>query len=166
MFSIGKSAYFPDPHDLTVTFYYRQGTYPSWQGYSNSDMNRYILEAISTPDGPERQSLYTQIQVLAVSDVPDFTLDQPVGRHFERDWVVDWYFNQVYQGLYFYGMWKWYYQAEAQLNTAQNPPAVSPALAGFNLPVDVNYDGTVNMKDVGMVAKWFGNSSAPWTPGS
>ena len=45
-----KSAYFPYLH-LTVTFYYRQGTYPSRQGYSNSHMNRYILEAIATPIG-------------------------------------------------------------------------------------------------------------------
>ena len=40
----------------------------------------------------------------------------------------------------------------------KNPPDVPAALAGFNLPVDVNYDGKVNMKDTGIVANTFGTS--------
>jgi peptide/nickel transport system substrate-binding protein len=161
MFSIGWLADFPDPHDFALPFYRTGGSFAAWQAYTNPAMDALVDQGIATPDGPARATVYHNIQVLAVSDVPSFTLDQAIGRHFERDWVVGWYYNPACPGQYYYNLWKWYFQAEAQLSTAQNPPATTAALAGFNLPVDVNYDGKVDMKDIGIVAHAFGTSFGP-----
>jgi peptide/nickel transport system substrate-binding protein len=161
MFSMGWLADYPDAHDLALPFYRTGGTFSTWQAYSNPEMDALIDQGFATPDGPARQAIYHDVQVIAVQDCPSFTLDQAIGRHFERDWVVDWYCNPSYGGLRFYGLWKWYYQAEAQLSIAQNPPAVPSMLAGWNLPVDVNYDGKVDMRDIGIVAKAFGTTFGP-----
>jgi peptide/nickel transport system substrate-binding protein len=161
LFMMGWLADFPDPSDLALPFYRTGGTYAAWQAYSNPTMDALVDAGIRAPDGPARAQIYHNIQALAVQDCPSFTLDQAIGRHFERDWVVGWYYNPAYPGLYFYNLWKWYYQAESQLSVAQNPPAVTPALAGFNLPVDVNYDGKVDMKDIGIVARAFCTSFGP-----
>jgi hypothetical protein len=161
MFMISWLADFPDPSDLALPFYRTGGTFAAWQAYSNPTMDALVDSGIRAPDGPARAQIYHNIQALAVQDCPSFTLDQVFYRNFERDWVDGWYYNPVYPGLYFYNLWKWYYQAESQLSVALNPPAVTPALAGFNLPVDVNYDGTVDMKDIGIVAKAFGTSFGP-----
>jgi peptide/nickel transport system substrate-binding protein len=161
MFSVGWLADYPDAHDLALPFYRTGGSFSTWQAYSNPEMDALIDQGIITPDGPARQAIYHDVQVIAVQDCPSFPIDQPVGRHFERDWVVGWYYNPVYPGIYFYNLWKWYYQAEAQLDTPVNPPATTPALAGWNLPVDVNYDGKVDMRDIGIVAKAFATSYGP-----
>jgi peptide/nickel transport system substrate-binding protein len=166
MFSIGWLADFPDPHDFVLPFYRTGGSFAAWQAYSNPAMDALvdagILQEDTTPAGKiARAAIYRNVQLLAVSDCPSFTLDQAIGRHFERDWVVGWYYNPVYPGNYYYNLNKWYFQAESQLAVAQNPPDVIAALAGFNLPVDVNYDGKVDMKDVGIVAHAFGTSFGP-----
>ena len=107
-FIIGWLADFPDPHDFAVPFYHTGGAFAAWQAYSNSTMDSLIDQAINTPDGPARAALYKQIQQGAVDDCPSFIIDQPVGRHFERDWVNGWYYNAVYPGIYFYNLWKSY----------------------------------------------------------
>ena len=156
MFSIGWLADFPDPHDFALPFYRTGGTFSSWQGYTNPAMDALVDAGILTPDGTARAAIYRQIQLLAISDCPSFTLDQAVGRHFERDWVVGWYYNPVYPGQFFYNLWKWYYAPLSEYATTANPPTVPSSLAGFNIPEDVNYNGIVNMLDVGYVAHAFG----------
>jgi peptide/nickel transport system substrate-binding protein len=161
MYSIGWLADFPDPHNFALPFYHTGGAFSTWQAYSNATLDAKIDQGILTPDGPARAAIYHDVQVLAVADVPSFTLDQAVGRHFERDWVVGWYYNPVYPGGYYYNLWKWYYPAEAQLSSPGNPPTTTTALAGWNLPVDVNYDGKVDMRDIGIVAKAFATAYGP-----
>jgi hypothetical protein len=97
---------------------------------------------------------------LAVQDCPSFTLDQAIGRHFERDWVVGWYYNPAYPGEYFYNMWKWYYPPISLLDNSTNPPPAT-SVPSFNLPADINYDGKVNMKDIGVVARGFDSKFGP-----
>jgi len=166
MYSIGWLADFPDPHNFALPFYRTGGAFSSWQAYSNATMDALIDSGILTADtdmtlSSPRGQIYHDIQVMAKQDCPSFTINQAIGRHFERDWVIGWYYNPVYPGGYYYNLWKWYYQAEAQLSTALNPPATTSALAGWNIPVDVNYDGKVDMKDVGTVSKAFGTSFGP-----
>jgi len=117
-------------------------------------MDSLIEQGLSTPDGSARQAIYTQIQRLAIADCPSFTLDQAVDRHFERDWVIGWYYNPGYPGIKFYNLWKWYYVPHALLDNSTQP-------SSSYLPSDVNYDGIVNMKDIGTVAKSFGASYEP-----
>jgi uncharacterized protein (DUF2141 family) len=47
-------------------------------------------------------------------------------------------------------MWKWYYVKEALESTAAQPYS-------SRIPVDVNYDGKVDMRDIGMTASGFGS---------
>jgi peptide/nickel transport system substrate-binding protein len=150
----GWLADFPDPHDFALPFYHTGGAFSTWQVYSNATMDALIDAAINTPDGPARAALYKQIQQGAVDDCPSFVTDQSIGRHFERDWVVGWYYNAVYSGIYFYNLWKYYYIPEAFLDSPAQPQ-------GFNLPADVNYDGKVDIKDISYVAKAFGASYGP-----
>jgi peptide/nickel transport system substrate-binding protein len=154
VFVMGWSADYPDPHDFALPFYHTGGIFAAWQAYSNATMDALIDQAINTPDGPARAALYKQIQQGAVDDCPSFIIDQPVGRHFERDWVVGWYYNPGYPGVYFYNLWKWYYVPESLDDSPSQPH-------GYNLPADLTYDGKVDIKDISAVAKAFGASYGP-----
>jgi hypothetical protein len=100
---------------------------------------------------------------LAIQDCPSVPIAQPIGRHFERDWVVGWYYNPLYGGsywstdeaIYFYPLWKWYYCPHAGFGTTPTHPTAN------YLPYDVNYDGKVNMQDIGMGAYNFGGKYEP-----
>ena len=151
---IGWLADYPDPHNFASAFYASSGAFAVWQLYSNPTMDALVLQGIATPNGPDRQAIYTQIQKLAVDDCPSFTLDQALGRHFERDWVVGWYYNPIYPGEYAYNIWKWYYVPHALLDTSTQPTSSL-------LPYDVNYDGKVDIKDVSTTAKSFGATPGP-----
>jgi peptide/nickel transport system substrate-binding protein len=146
--------YYTDPQSAAFPFYHTGGAFASWQAYSNATMDALIGQAINTPDGPARAALYKQIQQGAVDDCPSFITAQPVGRHFERDWVCGWHYNVLRQGDYFYNLWKWYYVPE-QLDLVPSQPH------GYNLPADVTYDGKVDIKDISTVAKAFGASYGP-----
>jgi peptide/nickel transport system substrate-binding protein len=154
IFIIGWLADYPDAHNFVSTFYGTYGSFSYYQGYSNPTMDDLIDKGIKTPDGPARQAIYTQIQKLAITDCPSTTIDQAQGRHFERDWVVGWYYDPVYSGNLFYNLWKWYYQPHASLSTSVQPTS-------FSLPADTNYDGKIDMKDIGVTAKSFGSAAGP-----
>jgi peptide/nickel transport system substrate-binding protein len=154
IFIIGWQADFADPHNFVYPFYYTYGTFAYWQGYSNPVMDELIERGIATPDGPERAAIYHDIQVLAVEDVPSTTIDQAVGRHFERDWIDGWYYNALYPGGHYSNLWKWYYVTNSLYDQAKQPQSNL-------LPVDVNYDGKVDMKDVGTTGMSFGSWFGP-----
>ncbi len=113
-----------------------------------------MSQGIQTPDGSARAAIYHEIQQLAIDDCPSFTTYQPFSRHFERDWVVGWYYNVAYTGLYPGNNWKWYYIEEALQSTATQPYS-------NRLSADVNYDGAIDMKDIGLVARSFGSRYGP-----
>jgi peptide/nickel transport system substrate-binding protein len=150
-YAIGRVADFPDPHDFAFPFYHTGGALAGWQNYSNSTMDALIDQGIVTPNGPARQAIYHNIQVLAVADVPDFPIDQPIIRHFEKDWVNGWYCSAIYPGLYFYNMWKWYYITLARYT----PPPYPLQPNSTYLPADVNYDGVIDPRDVATVMRAF-----------
>jgi peptide/nickel transport system substrate-binding protein len=170
LFIIGWLVDFPDVHDFTLPFYHTGGAFASWQAYSNSTIDALVEKGILTPDDltpyssapghHERQDVYNDIAKAVIQDVPSVTIIQGVGRHFERDWVNGWYYNQAYPGGYYYNRWKWYYITPALYN-------VSYTFAGLNqpnstnLPADVTYDGKVDITDVATVAKAFGSIYGP-----
>ena len=146
---------YPDAHDFAFTFYWSDGAYASAQGYSNATMDTLIQKGIRTPDGAPRAAIYTQIQQLAIDDCPSVALVVELGRHFELSWIVDWYYNPLYQGNYVANTWKWYYTPHAQMNTVTGP-------VSNHLPYDVNYDGKINMIDIGTTAaSWISNYGWP-----
>jgi peptide/nickel transport system substrate-binding protein len=169
-FPAGWTADYPDAHNFAFPFYHSEGTFAQIQGYSNPVMDALIDLGIRTPNGPARQAIYTQIQKLAIQDCPSVAVIVPIGRHWERDWVVGWYWNPLYggslaegldstepasQALYFYNMWKWYYIPHAQYDTTPPQPVCN------YLPYDINYDGKINMIDIGSCAASFGTLYGP-----
>jgi peptide/nickel transport system substrate-binding protein len=151
----GWLADYPDPHDFAYAFYYSRGIFAGTSSYSDPEMDALIETGIRTPDGPARAAKYSQIQQRIIDTCPSAALQQPIGRHFERDWVVGWYYNSIYSGVYAANLWKWYYTPHAQQDTL---PANS---TGNFLPYDVNYDGKTNMMDIGAAALCFGAIYGP-----
>jgi len=151
---IGWLVDFPDPHDFAFPFYHTGGSFSAWQVYSNSTMDAVIDKGIKDTTPADRSADYHLVETYAIQDCPSVMIVQPYGRHFERDWVVGYYFNPAYPGGYFYNRWKWYYLPENTLNTAVQPYS-------YNLPTDVNYDGKTDMKDIGVAAKAFGQVANP-----
>jgi peptide/nickel transport system substrate-binding protein len=147
-YTVQFSADYPDPHDFAFTFYSTNGAYAAAQGYSNAAMDALIDQGIRTPNGPARAAFYTQIQQLAIDDCPSVAVAWEFGRHFELSWIVDWYYNPLYQGNYVANTWKWYYTPHAQMDSVTGP-------VSNNLPYDVNYDGKTNMVDIGTTAASF-----------
>jgi peptide/nickel transport system substrate-binding protein len=155
VFIIGWLADYPDPYNFGLAVYYSEGVIASWQGYYNPEMDELIEKAAATPDGPERAEIFHEIQVLAVEDCPNIPLDQPIGRHWERDWVVGWYYNPIYPGVFAYNIWKWYYIPQAVNDTTPAYPINN------HLPYDTNYDGTIDGKDISICSKAFGSDPGP-----
>ncbi len=158
----GWQADFPDAHSMAYTFYHTLGTLAAAQLYSNPTMDALIDAGIMTPDGPARAAIYSDIQQLVIDDCPSVALDYAIGRHFERDWVTDWYCNMLYpatstyQGIYAYPLWKQYYPPHSQYNSTPPQPTSN------NLPADVNYDGVINFLDLSYpVAHAFGAVYGP-----
>jgi peptide/nickel transport system substrate-binding protein len=158
MFSTGSLADFPDPHDFAFSFYDSAGAYGAWQALpTNWPMNSEIIAGIETPDGPARAAIYTQIQKDAINYCPSFTTDQPIGYHFQQDWVQGYYYNPMYPGPYFYNQWKWYYCPQALLSTTP-----SGSLSEYNT-ADVGYTGVVDISSVATAAAAFGSEYGPPT---
>lgn len=151
---LGWLSSYPDPHEVAHEFYHSNGMFAARQLYSNPNMDALIDAAVREPDPNIRAAIYHDIQVLAVEDCPSTMLVQSLQRHFEKDWIAGWYYNPFYPGIYGYNLWKWYYVPQAPLDNSTQPTSSS-------LPVDVNYDGIVNIIDIAAVAKAFDSGYGP-----
>jgi peptide/nickel transport system substrate-binding protein len=160
-FALGWLADFPDPHDFVLPFYHTGGTFAYEQAYSNSTIDALIDQGIATPNGPARAKVYYDLQVAIVQTCPSIPISQPIGRHFEIDWVNGWYYNPIYPGGYYYNRWKWYYIPEVLYNTTW-ANIMQPN--STDLPADLTYDGKVLIDDVATAAQAFGTnpSSSRW----
>ena len=107
-FFIGWLADYPDPHNFVHPFMHSSGTFSAWQKYSNPHVDELIEKGISETDQSKRIEIYKELQKIYYEDVPSFIIDQPLGRHYERDWVKGWYYNPIYPGIYFYALSKGY----------------------------------------------------------
>jgi uncharacterized protein (DUF2141 family) len=154
-FCVGWLADFPDMHNFALPFYSGVGgTYPIWAGYDNATIDAQVTLGAQTPDGPERQQVYSDLARMVIQDCPSVTTVHPVGRHFERDSIVGWYYNSIYPGIYAYNLWKWYYIPQA----LHNPPTQP---LSNQLGVDVNYDGVINFLDLSSVVNAWGALAGP-----
>jgi peptide/nickel transport system substrate-binding protein len=137
-FLSGWLADYPDAYDFVVPFYASYGMFAYWQGYSNPEMDDLIDESARESNPDARISIYHEIADLAIEDCPSVPLYQPVGRHFERDWVQGWYYNPMYPGNYYYHLWKGELSCarEDQILIEQviNPPNLTTDLIAFRWP--------------------------------
>ncbi|GBC69281.1 putative D,D-dipeptide-binding periplasmic protein DdpA [archaeon HR01] len=108
IFFIGWLADYPDPHNFYQPFFHSSGTFAQWQGYSNPQVDELIETAAKSTDPAERQRIYRQLDSIYYEEAISIPIDQPSGRHYERDWVQGWHYNPIYPGTYFYTIWKGY----------------------------------------------------------
>jgi hypothetical protein len=76
--------------------------FPEDQDFVDAEISAAMVE----PNYITRRDMYWDLQYRYWLDSPSFTLIQPVGRRFARDWVQGWYYNSLYPGLFAYDLWK------------------------------------------------------------
>jgi len=118
-------------------------------------MDALIDAGIHEADPDGRAAIYHDVQQLAVDDCPSVPLYDAIGRHFEQTWVVGWYYNPSYPGIYFYNLWKWYYCPHSTYDVCPGHPIAN------HLSYDGNYDGKVDMKDIGFICQAYGATYGP-----
>jgi len=151
---LGWLADFPDVHNFAHPFYHSEGDFGGAQGYHNPDVDHLIETAAAEINPARRQTLYRQLEYMVIEDCPSVPTVQGIGRHFQRDWIVGWHYNQIRPGLYAYSVWKGYYTPHKLLDTAVQP------WSNF-LPFDIDYSGSVTMDDIGFACLAFGSSYGP-----
>jgi peptide/nickel transport system substrate-binding protein len=141
IFLIGWAADYPDPHNFVHPFYHPDGTFSAWQKYNDPTMKSLIETGIATPDGPARSAIYQQIQERAVNEAPSVMVVQALGRHYERDLTVGWYYHPIAQD-YFYHFYK-----------------------GKSEQGDATWDGIEDIADKGFIAShWTGAPGTTYNP--
>ena len=106
IFLIGWLADYPDPHNFYRPFFHSRGTFAEWQGYSNPEVDQLIEQALRENDPAKREQIYRQLDELFFEEVITIPLAQPLGRHYQRDWVQGWYYNPINPGIDLYTIWK------------------------------------------------------------
>jgi len=110
LFIIGWLADYPDPHNFVYPYMHSEGTFSKWQSYRNPIVDGLIKRGIEEVNPTIRKRYYDQLQMIYYIDVPGVGLHQPLGRHYERDWVKGWYYNPILPnaglGGYFYSLSK------------------------------------------------------------
>jgi peptide/nickel transport system substrate-binding protein len=107
LFIIGWLADYPDPHNFYQPFMAEYGAFSgkATQGYYNPEVEALLNEEIGTTNETRRQEIFYRLQEIYIEDCPSVCVDQPEGRHWNRDWVKGWYYNQIYPGTYIYHTW-------------------------------------------------------------
>lgn len=95
MFQIGWMADYPDAHNFAYPFMHSSGTFSGWQSYSNPDVDALLADGISATTSAERERIYRELDQKYYDEVPSFTIAQPLGRRYFRDWVKGFYYNPV-----------------------------------------------------------------------
>jgi peptide/nickel transport system substrate-binding protein len=136
---LGWLADYADIHDWVFPFLDSAGTYPHGQRYVNSTIDGLIAEAARLPDGPARQAVYYQVELMGYQENPSIDILVPIGRGYTREWVQGMGVQRdpIYPGIYAYYMWKWLY-----------------------LRGNVNFDDKISMDDVMLILGAFGSYAA------
>ncbi len=110
MYDIGWLADFADPDNFCEPYQKSTGAFLVGQGPpfpEDQDLvDTEIDNAMIQPNFAIRGNMYKDLQYRYWLDSPSFTLYQPVGRRFARDWVQGWYYNALYPGLFAYDLYK------------------------------------------------------------
>jgi len=99
----------PYMHSYGDFSYY--SNYSSWNGWDQTLGPRtglskdFLIDlAVKTPDGPDREDMYKDLDDIYILDVPNYPIVQPLGRRWCKYWVKGWYYNTLYPSQYYYKM--------------------------------------------------------------
>jgi len=106
VFFVGWLADFADADNFARPYMHSGGDFAYYQKYNNPHVDELINTGITTPDGPERQAIYYELQQIYHNDVVSIPLIQALGRTWLRDWTRGYYYNQLYPGIFFYDRYK------------------------------------------------------------
>jgi peptide/nickel transport system substrate-binding protein len=159
---IGWLADFLDVDNWARPYMHSYGDFAWLQGYSNPTVDVLIDLGVKTPDGPERQAIYYELQEIWMEDCPTLMLVQALGRSWRRNWVQGWKYSQLEPGLQFYERWKGFledFNRDLKVNLldlvqlatkfGQDVPPADPKY-------DLDKNGKINLLDLVKCAKMFG----------
>jgi len=119
LFVTGWQANFADADDFKRPFMHSQGYFALFQNYTadnswtttpgpRTGLTKDLLIdlATKTPDGPEREELYKDLDDIYLADCPSLPIAQPSGRRWQKSWVKGWYYNALYPSDYYYHLYK------------------------------------------------------------
>ncbi|MBS7635424.1 ABC transporter substrate-binding protein [Candidatus Bathyarchaeota archaeon] len=164
-FQIGWLADFADADNFVRPFMHSLGDFTYYQSvwedpnYDTAYIDDLIERGIKTPDGPEREAVYKELQRLYHDLVPSIPTVQPLGRRWQRFWVQGWYYNALYPGLYFYHLWKGYAPPPP-------PPPVSASIVyGTSVTIAGSFiDPATNMPASSILTfVQYSNDNVTWT---
>ena len=98
MFQIGWLPDYADPDNYVVPFMATGGTFSGPASYSNPVVDALIAEGATSIDTARRQQIYYQLQNIYYTDLPGFTLAQPLGRRFFTKYIDGFIFNPCNSG--------------------------------------------------------------------
>jgi peptide/nickel transport system substrate-binding protein len=101
MFYLGWAPDYADPDDYCNPFLTTYGAWPMRTGYSNATIDALVWSASAELDPATRAAMYSEITWLTHNDTPYIWLYQSNNFHVERSWVIGYYYNPMYSGLYF-----------------------------------------------------------------
>jgi peptide/nickel transport system substrate-binding protein len=113
---IGWLADYADADNFIRPYMHSNGDFAYFQNYTADNgwgklKDQLIDTAINTPDGPQRASLYTELEHVYINDCPSIPLLQPLSRMWMKYWVKGWYYNPLtnspQSGYYYYQIWKY-----------------------------------------------------------
>ena len=169
---VGWLADFMDPDNWARPYMHEYGDYAYMQYYANHTASLIIDEAVKTPNSPEREEMYHELQHTFINDCPTLMIVQPYGRVWMRNWVQGWYLNMLYPSAYmpYYDRWKGFledFNRDLKVNLsdlvklatkfgAKIGDPTSPPDPPYDPIYDLNGDGNINLSDLVRCAKMFG----------
>lgn len=106
IFVVGWMADYADIHNFAFAYAHSLGTFAHMQRYNNPVIDTLIDSGVYTPNGPVRERIYKDVQLMYYQDVPSVPLFTSLARIYMRDWVYGWRYNPLYPGIYAYHITK------------------------------------------------------------
>jgi peptide/nickel transport system substrate-binding protein len=140
LYMLGFYADYPHPYNLIFAYQHSEGSYPSYQDYSNSTVDTLIERTVTETDAEnELPMLWWKIAQMYYEDAPSILINQLIGKVWTREWVHGWYYNPMYvEQTIGYGMWKGWYTPPPP------PPTVTTSTVyGTSLPISTAFTDPV-----------------------
>jgi len=101
LYLVGWGADYADPDDYANPMLLSVGMFPRYTGYHNTTIDALIIDAAAEFDENKRADLYSDMSMLVHDDCPYIWLTQQNNFHIERSWIAGYYYNPMFEGLYF-----------------------------------------------------------------